>query len=495
MPAAITGTMVRALLLCERRADLDVNGDHSRRDEVSDFVRMLWDQGSVHEDAIVSALPGRVIDLRDLPPGVGAGATLAAMDGRPDWIVGGRLEAGDRLGVPDLLRFEDDGWSVGDVKSGAALDKAGQPNREYAVQIGHYAALLGELDLGDPGRAFVVGRDGRPVWYDLAAPRGAQPSIAHEVEGLVDLARSVVEGAAVTRPALSAACGMCHWRGVCRAELDDRDDLTLVAGLGRSLRDLVEPLAPTVRALAGLNDAQVRDASVPGLGRQRLIRFRDRARLLSTAGSRPFARAPLGLVRHDRELHLDLESDPMDDGLVYLHGIVVVEGNREEYHAFFAGRREDEGRAFAETWAFINSAAGGHVFHYSRFERTSYRVLARRYPEICTPDEVEELFSPARSTDLLVDAVQPLTEWPTNGVGIKPLAKWLGFAWRDGDASGAASIAWWHQWLDTGSPDVRRRILEYNHDDCRATAVLLEVLIELPVLTEAPWQVAEGTDT
>ncbi|RUN76506.1 TM0106 family RecB-like putative nuclease [Sphingomonas sp. TF3] len=491
MTAAITGTLVRDLLLCERRADLDVNGDASRRDEVSDFVRMLWDQGCVHEDAIVEALPGTVVDLRDLPAGVRFGATLAAMDDRPDWIVGGRLEAGDRVGVPDLLRLDEAGWSVGDVKSGQAFDPAGRPNREYAVQVGHYGALLGELGLGDPDRAFVVGRDGRPVWYDLTAPRGDRPSIADEVDGLVDWARSIVEGTAVTRPALSAACGMCHWRGVCRAELDAASDVTLVAGLGRALRDVVEPLAPTVPMLAALSDAQVRGASVPGLGRSRLLRFRDRARLLSTSGAKPFARAPLGLRRYDRELHLDLESDPMSDGLVYLHGVVVIEDGREEYHAFFAERPEDEGRAFAEAWAFLNSPAGGHVFHYSRFERTSYRVLARRYPEVCTAEEVEALFSRARSTDLLVDAVQPLTEWPTNGVGIKPLAKWLGFNWRDRDASGAASIAWFHEWLEAGSAAVRRRIEEYNHDDCRATAVLLEALIELPVLSEAPWPVAE----
>jgi len=77
-------------------------------------------------------------------------------------------------------------------------------------------------------------------------------------------------------------------------------------------------------------------------------------------------------------------------------------------------------------------------------------------------------FSSPRTVDLLGDVVMPNTEWPTRSVGNKALAKHRGFRWRDADASGAASIAWFHEWQRTRDPAVRRRILEYNEDDCRA---------------------------
>lgn len=50
---------------------------------------------------------------------------------------------------------------------------------------------------------------------------------------------------------------------------------------------------------------------------------------------------------------------------------------------------------------------------------------------------------------------------------IKMLAKSLAFAWRDADPSGAASIDGHHGCVESGDPAVRRRILDYNEDDCR----------------------------
>ena len=76
--------------------------------------------------------------------------------------------------------------------------------------------------------------------------------------------------------------------------------------------------------------------------------------------------------------------------------------------------------------------------------------------------------------DLYLDVVKPATEWPTNDQSIKTLAKYLGFAWRDNNPSGAASIEWFDQWVRTRDPEIRQRILDYNEDDCKATRVLLD---------------------
>jgi predicted RecB family nuclease len=43
-----------------------------------------------------------------------------------------------------------------------------------------------------------------------------------------------------------------------------------------------------------------------------------------------------------------------------------------------------------------------------------------------------------------------------------------------GYPSGAASIEWFDQWIKTGDPAIRQRILDYNEDDCRPTRVLLD---------------------
>ena len=68
------------------------------------------------------------------------------------------------------------------------------------------------------------------------------------------------------------------------------------------------------------------------------------------------------------------------------------------------------------------------------------------------------------------------TEWPTRDHSIKTLASYLGFNWRDIHPSGAASIEWFHKWVETKDVSVKKRILEYNEDDCRAMRVLVDGL-------------------
>jgi predicted RecB family nuclease len=55
-------------------------------------------------------------------------------------------------------------------------------------------------------------------------------------------------------------------------------------------------------------------------------------------------------------------------------------------------------------------------------------------------------------------------------------APYLGFKWRDKEPPGAASIEWYHRWVETWEADIRHRILHYNEDDCIAMKVLLDAV-------------------
>lgn len=50
---------------------------------------------------------------------------------------------------------------------------------------------------------------------------------------------------------------------------------------------------------------------------------------------------------------------------------------------------------------------------------------------------------------------------------------------RDPEPSGAASIEWYHRWIETNDPNIRRRIREYNEDDCIAARILVDAIREL----------------
>ncbi|HHS14208.1 MAG TPA: hypothetical protein ENN03_10645 [bacterium] len=83
----------------------------------------------------------------------------------------------------------------------------------------------------------------------------------------------------------------------------------------------------------------------------------------------------------------------------------------------------------------------------------------------------------AEYTDIIIKK----TEWPVNDRSIKSLAPVLGFKWRDENPSGAESIEWYDEWVRTGNPDAKKRILLYNEDDCVATRVVLDGVKQLEV--------------
>ena len=60
--------------------------------------------------------------------------------------------------------------------------------------------------------------------------------------------------------------------------------------------------------------------------------------------------------------------------------------------------------------------------------------------------------------------------------GIKSIAQYLKFEWRDETPSGALSIQWYNDFLKTGEEKFLNRVLEYNEDDCRATLVVKDYL-------------------
>jgi uncharacterized protein len=76
-----------------------------------------------------------------------------------------------------------------------------------------------------------------------------------------------------------------------------------------------------------------------------------------------------------------------------------------------------------------------------------------------------------------VDVYEQLTQsvaLPVESYALKAIARWLGFEWRDKEASGAKCIYWYDQWLQTGDHSLIEMIQRYNEDDCRATLKVKE---------------------
>jgi predicted RecB family nuclease len=478
--------MLYDLVACPHRVTMDLYADSGKRDQPNPFVRMLWERGSLYEREVIAGLKLPFLDLSGYDGDEKEHRTLDAMQRGEPLIYSGRIQEPGLLGLPDLLRKEAGGYVAGDIKSGAGEEgpeESSTPKLHYAVQLALYTDILERKKLSPGRRAFVWDIHGKEVPYDFTELHGKRDprTLWQDYEDCIAECRAIIADPEYTRAAYSSACKFCHWYAACIETLVALDDLTLIPELGRPKRDSLIAHLQSVGELAACNPEGFingKKTVFHGIGPDTLQEFHVRAKLLSTKDARPILHTPIALPGHDRELFFDIETDPMRD-ICYLHGFVERNGRdnaTERFVAFFASEctPEAERAAFADALRFLRESRPCAIYYYSKYERTIYRKLREKYPDVCSAEEIEELFDPAHAIDLYTDVVRRATEWPTWDFSVKTLAKYLGFAWRDTHPSGAASIEWFDRWIKTGDPAVRQRILDYNEDDCRATRVLLD---------------------
>jgi predicted RecB family nuclease len=492
----ISASMLYDLVACPHRVSMDLFADSTERDQVSPFVQLLWERGAAHENEVVANMTGSFHDLSGCRGHEKEQQTLAAMDRGDVLIYGGRISYGDLLGEPDLLRRDGKGYIAGDIKSGAGEEGAtdeseGRPKKHYAVQLALYTDVLERLARSAGRRAFVLDIHSKEVLYDFTVQEEGRQSqsLWDYYEECLGEARAIVSRAKKTLPAYaSGTCKNCVWYTACIKTLEAASDLTLIPELGRSKRDVMIDRVRSIRELADAdltNFLNGQKTVFPGIGAGTLQKFQTRARLLAAVDGKPYLREPVAFLSSERELFFDIEVDPMRD-ICYLHGFIERQGAdnaTERFISFFTDEPtpEAEEQAFAEAVRYIQSVVPCVIYYYSKYERTIYRKLRKRYPHVCTESEIEGLFDPVKAIDLYFDVVLKSTEWPTRDFSLKTLAKYLGFDWNDPHPSGAASIEWFDRWVKQHDPTVREQILVYNEDDCRATRVLLDAIKQLPL--------------
>ncbi|PHX53720.1 recombinase B [Tychonema bourrellyi FEM_GT703] len=172
------------------------------------------------------------------------------------------------------------------------------------------------------------------------------------------------------------------------------------------------------------------------------------------------------------ELYFDIEAEP-ELNLDYLHGVLVVDryNNTEKYYEFLAESATEEGVAWSQFLELMWTYPIAPIFHFCDYEVKTFKRLAKLYN---TP---AYLWKPVLKR--FVDIHKYVTQkaiMPVESYALKPIARWLGFEWRDAKANGAQCVCWYEEWLKTGDRSILEAIVRYNEDDCRATYVVKDWL-------------------
>jgi uncharacterized protein len=165
-----------------------------------------------------------------------------------------------------------------------------------------------------------------------------------------------------------------------------------------------------------------------------------------------------------------------------MHGIYIKGPEGERYKDFTAAEVNElaEKKAWQDFWNYIRSLPQNDfaVYYYSNHEKTTYRKMRQLYPDVISEDALEAFFDHPHVIDLY-DIVKRDTDWPLSSYSLKDLAQYLGFKWQDETPSGALSIQWFNEFIETGDEKILNRLLAYNEDDCKAMMVLKQALEKL----------------
>jgi predicted RecB family nuclease len=270
-------------------------------------------------------------------------------------------------------------------------------------------------------------------------------------------------------------CNLCHWYNHCYAIAQSQQHLSLLPGVTPVRYNQLQAISiTTLESLA--NTSATTLENLPGFEGEVAPKLLLQAQ--STLEKRPFI-LPAALPTKNLtftapiELYFDIEAQ-QDLNLHYLLGVLVVDrqANTEQFYSFLAEKPADEELIWQQFLDLVWQYPKAPIYHFCVYEYDTVKRLAKLYH---TPDTVVQPIL-TRFLDVYEQLIESVA-LPVESYALKAIARWLGFEWRDKEASGAKCIYWYDQWIETGDRTLLEIIQRYNEDDCRATRRVKDWLV------------------
>ncbi|OUC16722.1 MAG: recombinase B [Alkalinema sp. CACIAM 70d] len=478
----ITAELLLNYQRCSRRAFLDTHGDSLQRDPMNDYVVKLMQDSAAHHREILETLDY----VRPVYPShnwtIAAAKTLALMQQGADFIYQGVLltevEGVTLLSNPDLLVKQSGTSDLGDwLYAPVEIKLSKRSKTEYQIVAAYHVKVLAAVQGTWPEESYLFLREKGQYAIDL------WEMIPRMEEVLTSCIASLQAEASPEVFISRNRCSLCHWYSHCYETAKETEHLSLLPGVTQSRYRELQALNLTSLESLAKTPPKVLE-TLPGFGLEMAKKITQQAQAtlqnqaLPTTDYPPVHQRPRFinefLPTSSIELYFDIESEPSLD-FIYLHGVLVVDRQKQtqQFHAFLADHPDHEMRVWQELLDLVWAYPDAPIFHFCPYEVQTVNKLAKLYD---TPQHLIQPMLP-RFIDLH-EVVTRVATLPVESYALKNIARWIGFEWRDSSANGAQSIYWYAQWLQTGDRSFLDSILVYNEDDCRATHLIKEWLVE-----------------
>ena len=457
--------------------------DSSEKDPISDYQLSLIERGVAHESSFVETQYPDAISTKFDTPEEGFRITLDAM------ADGTRALTGCPLfylplgmsGLPDILEkrkgrsnFGSHYYAIKEIKLARNITSS------HVIQAAFYNLMIGNIQGHIPEEFYLVNMDCEEFAYRFDDHRAllddAMQKIQHIRDGQVP----------------SPTYGSCPhpWESYCNKKAIESGDISMVGGIGQAKKDeLVKYGMSTIYDLASSSMDDL--LKIRGIGKRTADNIMASAK--SITEKTPVRKKQSGgcqeLPRRKTEIFLDLEgldmvtstsagSEESGTQSDYLIGLLVRNGGDEEYVPFVAHEASVDGerQMLAEFLRFMNAQHDYAIYHWHHYEKTHLEKIMARHG-------MTEMHDAVLSPDILFDLHKTATSkfaFPVPGTSLKQIARWMGFEWRHSDVDALGSIVLYHRYAS--DPAANRSeldlVLDYNKDDCIATRIVKDWLIE-----------------
>ena len=465
----ITARMVYDFVKSPFKTWCDCNAPAEAKDPLTEYDKLLLEQGQQHEERTVAKAYPEAETLTYTTPEEGFRLSLEAMrDGiaamhnvpifyLPEGLIGRAdiLERND--GRPSA--FGNYHYVVKEIKLAKNI------KNYHRIQTAYYNYLLGKIQRYTPDRYILINRDREelPFPYD-------ETEVLNVLKGIQEIHNG---------KEVSPTFGSCDrpWETYCNQEAIKRQDVSLVGQVGPSFKEKL--VAAGFAKVSDLATAKIYDlTSIKGIGNKRALRFQTNATAI--AKGTYIKLADVTFPKVSTEIFLDLEGtgeQVSEEELIandYLIGVLVRRDGTEKYLHFLAENFEAEGKMFHEFLEWLASQEDYIIYHWHHYEKKHLERLVERYG--ISEEMTDKLFG--RLRDLYKDAVHCFA-FPTYGYGLKQIAGYMGFSWRDEVIDAMDSAALYFQYVQNPDDNLDKleRVLTYNEDDCVATRTVKDWMI------------------
>ena len=285
-------------------------------------------------------------------------------------------------------------------------------------------------------------------------------------------------------------CTICSWRKDCDAVAINEGSLSEVSGIGAKREVLLNKIGiNNIEELAKIKHYKLKEkleifgTQHSDISKQIILQSQ------SQTTNRAIKLNPeieLNNLKKAKGLYIyDIESDP-DIKHDFLHGFIRLPKNikneisleKTKYSPLLNLEKSTE----SFLWKRINKKLSLNkdypIIHYGETEPISLLKLGLRHG--AKPHEIEALKKRFIDIHLLIREYWCL---PVRNYGLKSIAEWIGFEWKQSNVDGARALLWWRQWKKSRKINKMysrnlNSIFEYNRDDCIATLMIAKWLID-----------------